>query len=63
MFRICLETTESGRVPIGVMHRPKVLGRDGLELKLVGDGPGPVRTDIELEPNLPAYRKLLSGLA
>ena len=63
MFRLCLETTESGRIPVGVMHRPKVAGRDGLEVKLVGDGPGPVRTDIELAPNLPAYQKLLAGLA
>ena len=63
MFRLCLETTESGRIPIGVMHRPKVSGRNGLEVKLVGEGPGPVRTDIELAPNLPAYQKLLSGLA
>jgi len=63
MFRICLEATEAGRIPIGVMHRPKVPGRDGLEVKLVGDGLGPVRTDIALEPNLAAYQKLLSGLA
>ena len=63
MFRICLEATESGRIPIGVMHRPKVEGRDGLEMKLVGDGPGPVRADIDLETNLAAYQKLLAGLA
>ncbi|MGA8710291.1 MAG: thiamine pyrophosphate-dependent enzyme [Thermoplasmata archaeon] len=63
MFRLCLETTEAGRIPIGVMHRPKVPGRDGLEVKLVGDGLGPVRTDIALESNLAAYQKLLSGLA
>ncbi len=63
MFRLCLETTESGRIPIGVMHRPKVAGRDGLEVKLVGDGPGPVRTDIGLETNRAAYQKLLAGLS
>jgi hypothetical protein len=45
------------------MHRPDVVGRDGLEVKLVADGPGPVRSDIGLETNLAAYQKLLSGLA
>ncbi len=63
MFRLCLETIEQGRIPIGVMHRPKEPARDGLEVKLVGDGPGPVRTDIRLEANLPAYKKLLAGLS
>jgi 2-oxoglutarate/2-oxoacid ferredoxin oxidoreductase subunit beta len=63
MFRLCLETIESGRIPIGVMHRPKELARDGLELKLVGEKRGPARADIDLGPNLPAYQKLLSGLA
>jgi 2-oxoglutarate/2-oxoacid ferredoxin oxidoreductase subunit beta len=63
MFRLCLEATESGRIPIGVMHRPETPGRDGLELKLVGDGPGPVRAEIGLEANLAAYQKLLAGLA
>ncbi len=63
MFRLCLETTEQGRIPIGVMHRPREPGHDGLEVKLVGDRPGPVRTDIGLAANLPAYEKLLSGLS
>jgi len=45
------------------MHRPKVAGRDGLEVKLVGDGPGPVRADIGLETNRAAYQKLLAGLS
>ena len=63
MFRLCLETTEAGRIPIGVMHRPKVSAQDGLEVKLVGDGPGPVRAEIGLQPNLASYQKLLSGLA
>ncbi|MGD0250195.1 MAG: thiamine pyrophosphate-dependent enzyme [Thermoplasmata archaeon] len=63
MFRLCLETTEAGHIPVGVMHRPKELARDGLELKLVGDRAGPVGSDIRLEPNLAAYQKLLSGLA
>jgi 2-oxoglutarate ferredoxin oxidoreductase subunit beta len=63
MFRLCLETIEDGRVPIGVMHRPKALAHDGLEVKLVGDRPVPSHTDIRLEPNLAAYQKLLSGLS
>jgi len=63
MFRICLETTEQGRIPIGVMHRPKEAGRDGLETKLVGERKGPVRTDISLASNLEAYQKLLAGLS
>jgi 2-oxoglutarate ferredoxin oxidoreductase subunit beta len=63
MFRLCLEATESGRIPIGVMHRPETVSRDGLEVKLVGDGPGPSRADIGLDGNLPAYTKLLAGLA
>ncbi len=63
MFRLCLETIEQGRIPIGVMHRPKEVAQDGLERKLIGDGPGPVRTDIRLESNLAAYQKLLSGLS
>ena len=62
MFRIALEAVESGRIPIGVMHRPKVPGRDGLETMLVGDRPGPARVDLSLETNLPAYQKLLAGL-
>ncbi len=63
MFRLCLEAIEDGRIPIGVMHRPKDGGRDGLELKLVGEKRGPARTDISLPPNLAAYQKLLAGLA
>jgi len=45
------------------MHRPKELAQDGLEVKLLGDRPGPVRTDIRVEPNLAAYQKLLAGMA
>jgi 2-oxoglutarate/2-oxoacid ferredoxin oxidoreductase subunit beta len=63
MFRICLEQMEGGRIPIGVMHRPKVPEPTGLETKLLGERPGPVRTDIRLETNRPAYEKLLAGLA
>ena len=63
MFRLCLETIESGRIPIGVMHRPKEPGHDGLEVKLLGEGDGPVGNDITLAANLPAYEKLLAGLS
>ena len=63
MFRLCLETIDTGRIPTGVMHRPEVVGRDGLEVKLLGDRAGPVRTDIRLESQLPAYQKLLAGAA
>ncbi len=63
MFQLCLEAVEEGRIPIGVMHRPKEVHADGLELKLVGSTLGPVRSEIAVEPNLAAYQKLLAGLA
>jgi len=63
MFRLYLDTTEAGKIPIGVMHRPKDLVKAGLEAKLLGDAPGPARSEIALEPNLAAYQKLLAGLA
>jgi 2-oxoglutarate/2-oxoacid ferredoxin oxidoreductase subunit beta len=63
MFRICYEVYEQGRIPIGVMHRPKESGREGLETKLLGEGLGPARSDIELAPNLEAYRKMIGSLA
>jgi 2-oxoglutarate ferredoxin oxidoreductase subunit beta len=64
MFRICLETMEQGRIPVGVMHRPKeTKGEDGaLELKLLPDRIGPAQSDIRLEANLPAYEKLLQSV-
>ena len=62
MFRLCSEQIDAGRIPIGVMHRPKEVARDGLEAKLLGDRVGPVRTDIRLETQRPAYEKLLAGL-
>ncbi len=61
MFRLCLEQVEAGRLPVGVMHRPRETTRDGLEVKLVGERLGPVRTDIRIEPNLAAYEKLLAS--
>ncbi len=62
MFRLCLETNEQGRIPIGVMHRPKESGHDGLEVKLIGERAGPARSDIRLESNLASYQKLLGSL-
>jgi 2-oxoglutarate/2-oxoacid ferredoxin oxidoreductase subunit beta len=63
MFRLYLETAESGKIPIGVMHRPKEVVKAGLEAKLLGTSPGPARSEIALEPNLPAYEKLLASVA
>ncbi|HTP53644.1 MAG TPA: thiamine pyrophosphate-dependent enzyme [Thermoplasmata archaeon] len=62
MFQRCLEQMEAGRIPIGVMHRPKESSPEGLERKLLGERAGPVRTDISLETHRPAYEKLLAGL-
>ncbi|HTW40241.1 MAG TPA: thiamine pyrophosphate-dependent enzyme [Thermoplasmata archaeon] len=63
MFRLYLETTESGKIPVGVMHRPKDVQKAGLEAKLLGDAKGPARSEIALEPNLAAYQKLLASVA
>ncbi|HTP56404.1 MAG TPA: thiamine pyrophosphate-dependent enzyme [Thermoplasmata archaeon] len=62
MFRLCLETMESGRIPIGVMHRPKERSVEGLERKLLGERAGPAHAVIGLESQRPAYEKLLAGL-
>ncbi|MCI4368180.1 MAG: thiamine pyrophosphate-dependent enzyme [Thermoplasmata archaeon] len=65
MFRLCLETMDSGKIPIGVMHRPApaVTTPNALELKLLPDLVGPAAADIGLAANLPAYQKLLKGAA
>ncbi|MGP8071797.1 MAG: thiamine pyrophosphate-dependent enzyme [Thermoplasmata archaeon] len=63
MFRIYLETTEAGRIPVGIMHRPKETSAEGLEMKLLSSGPGPARSDIALEPNRAVYQKLLTALS
>ncbi len=62
MFRLCLEAQAAGRIPIGVMHRPAQPGRDGLETKVVGSGPGPARAEMDLTANAAAYQKLLAAL-
>ncbi|MEM0129247.1 MAG: thiamine pyrophosphate-dependent enzyme [Thermoplasmata archaeon] len=64
MFRLCCETREKGRIPVGVMHRPADSEKDerGLEQVLLPDGIGPFQTDIRIESNLGAYTKLLRGV-
>ena len=64
MFRLCLETQDAGKIPIGVMHRPSPGEGDGeaLERKLIPDQTGPARTSVALEPNRAAYAKLLGAL-
>jgi 2-oxoglutarate/2-oxoacid ferredoxin oxidoreductase subunit beta len=63
MFRLYLETVKSGRIPIGVMHRPPAPSAEpeSLELKLLPDRIGPAVAGIELAPNLPTYQKLLAA--
>jgi 2-oxoglutarate/2-oxoacid ferredoxin oxidoreductase subunit beta len=64
MFRLYLETVKSGRIPIGVMHRPPAHSSEpeSLELKLLPDRVGPAAAGIELAPNLPGYEKLLAAV-
>ncbi len=64
VFRLCLETMESGRIPVGVMHRPKAADPEAvaLELKLLPDQEGPAVTDIALEHNRAAYDRLIKGV-
>jgi 2-oxoglutarate ferredoxin oxidoreductase subunit beta len=65
MFRLCLETMESGRIPVGVMHRPAEASPEeqALELKLLPDRVGPARAPIDLGSNMGAYEELLKALA
>ncbi|MGC2288603.1 MAG: thiamine pyrophosphate-dependent enzyme [Thermoplasmata archaeon] len=66
VFRLCSETMNAGKIPVGVMHRPGKptdAASNPLELKLLPDNVGPARADIELERNLPAYRALLASAA
>jgi len=64
MFKLCLETMESGRIPIGVMHRPKAetAADVALELKLLPDRIGPAQSPIALDANRDAYAKLLTAV-
>jgi 2-oxoglutarate ferredoxin oxidoreductase subunit beta len=65
MFRLCLETMEAGRIPIGVMHRPAngEGAANSLELKLLPDRLGPARADVTLEGNRAEYDKLLQRIS
>jgi 2-oxoglutarate/2-oxoacid ferredoxin oxidoreductase subunit beta len=65
MFKLCLETMESGKIPIGIMHRPKEPSEQAtsLELKLLPDRVGPAVADIGIDSNLGAYEKLLKSVA
>jgi len=66
VFRLCTETMNAGKIPVGVMHRPKPpsdAASNPLELKLLPDNVGPARADIQLEHNLTAYQKLLASAA
>jgi len=64
VFRLCLETMDAGKIPIGVMHRPaETEPASALELKLLPDLVGPAAADIALEPNLAGYDRLLKSLA
>ena len=65
MFRLCLETQDAGKIPIGVMHRARSGEGDGeaLERKLVHDPTGPSHVGLSVEENRAAYERLLHGLA
>ena len=66
MFRLCMETMDSGKIPIGVMHRPPEGAPldPALETRVLPAGAlGPARTEIEIEPNMAAYAKLLRSVA
>ena len=69
MFRLCLDTMQRGKIPIGVMHRPApsdgpapAAGPDSLELKLLPDGIGPAAVDIDVGRNRSLYEKLIQSV-
>jgi 2-oxoglutarate/2-oxoacid ferredoxin oxidoreductase subunit beta len=64
-FRLCLQTMEAGKIPIGVMHRPNPQDAavTSLETKLLPQGIGPARASLSLTENRAAYEKLLAGVA
>ncbi len=63
MFRLCLEARVAGRIPIGIMHRPRDAAREGLETKVLGDTVGPARADLDPGSNASQYQKLLAALS
>ncbi|HEV2166873.1 MAG TPA: thiamine pyrophosphate-dependent enzyme, partial [Thermoplasmata archaeon] len=64
-FELCLKTMDEGKIPIGVMHRPRSASSEAqsLELKLLPDRTGPAVAEIGMAPNRVAYEKLLRALA
>lgn len=64
-FRLCLQTMDAGKIPIGVMHRPRPEDAAGkaLETKLLPQGIGPARASLSLTENRAAYEKLLAAVA
>jgi 2-oxoglutarate/2-oxoacid ferredoxin oxidoreductase subunit beta len=64
VFRLCLETMDAGKIPVGVMHRPgeSSPAAASLELKLMPDLIGPVGADISIAPNLAEYERLVKSL-
>ncbi len=64
MFRLCQETREKGKIPVGVMHRPSENEKDeiGLEKALLPDDLGPARADLSIDANLAGYTKLIRSV-
>ena len=64
MFRLCQETREKGKIPVGVMHRPSDEEKDeiGLEKALLPDDLGPARVDLSIDANLANYTKLIRSV-
>jgi 2-oxoglutarate/2-oxoacid ferredoxin oxidoreductase subunit beta len=62
VFRLCLETMDAGKIPIGVMHRPSETDpvAAALELKLMPDLIGPAGADISISANLAEYQRLVT---
>jgi 2-oxoglutarate/2-oxoacid ferredoxin oxidoreductase subunit beta len=65
MFKLCVDTMASGKMPVGVMHRPKEKGAaaEALEIKLLPDQIGPAVADISIAANQLGYERLLKGVA
>jgi 2-oxoglutarate ferredoxin oxidoreductase subunit beta len=65
VFRLCLETMDAGKIPVGVMHRPAPAepASASLELKLLPDLVGPVEADLSSTTNQANYERLLKTLA
>ncbi len=63
MFELYLAAREQGRIPIGVMHRPKPDQTEAsLEAQLLPDGIGPAQAELSIDTNRGAYEKLLANM-